>query len=60
MTLLMLLMVMVGLLYNPIVRISMSQVLWLLVHIVAMALFYLISLKTPVDEVQVTKSDKVE
>lgn len=56
-TLLMVLMTAVGLLYNPVVPISMSEVLWLLAHIVTMILFYSISLKTPIDDSIITHKE---
>lgn len=59
-TLLMCLMALVGLLYNPVVPINVGQVYWIVAHIITMALFYFISLKTPIDDTIITRKEEDE
>lgn len=59
-TLLMLLMAIIGLLYNPIIPVHLAKVIWLVIHIVTMLLFYIISLKTPIDDSIITRKDSEE
>lgn len=49
-TVLMALMAALGLVYNPIYPPHLPTVVWIIIDIVAMALFYLISIRTPVEE----------
>lgn len=49
-TLLMALMAAVGIIYNPIVPPRFPNVGWVVINVVAMVLFYLISTRTPVEE----------
>nr|WP_311478989.1 DUF6804 family protein [uncultured Porphyromonas sp.] len=59
-TLLMCLMALVGLLYNPVVPIRVDHVYWIVAHIITMALFYFISLKTPIDDTIITRKEEDE
>lgn len=59
-TLLMCLMALVGLLYNPVVPIRVGHVYWIVAHIITMALFYFISLKTPIDDTIITRKEEDE
>ncbi|WP_288905309.1 DUF6804 family protein [uncultured Porphyromonas sp.] len=59
-TLLMCLMALVGLLYNPVVPINVERVYWIVAHIITMALFYFISLKTPIDDTIITRKEEDE
>lgn len=59
-TLLMCLMALVGLLYNPVVPINVGQVYWIVAHIITLALFYFISLKTPIDDTIITRKEEDE
>lgn len=49
-TVIMALMAAIGIIYNPIIPPHLPNVGWVVVHIAAMTLFYLISLRTPVEE----------
>ena len=59
-TLLMCLMALVGLLYNPVVPIRVDHGYWSVAHIITMALFYFISLKTPIDDTIITRKEEDE
>lgn len=54
-TVLMAIMLFVGIIYNPIKVPRLPQGVWVGLHIVTMALFYIISLRTPLDESKVTR-----
>lgn len=49
-TVLMCLMVALGVIYNPVFPVHLPNVGWLVTHIVAAILFYLIALRTPINE----------
>ncbi|WP_211641881.1 DUF6804 family protein [Porphyromonas levii] len=49
-TLLMALMAALGIVYNPIYLPHLPNVGWVIAHVVAMVLFYLVSLRTPIGE----------
>ena len=49
-TLLMALMAALGIVYNPIYSPHLPNVGWVIIHVIAMVLFYLVSLRTPIGE----------
>ncbi|WP_298630300.1 DUF6804 family protein [uncultured Porphyromonas sp.] len=57
-TLLMCLMAVVGLFYNPVVPINVGEVIWIVAHVITLALFYFISLKTPIDDTLITRKEE--
>lgn len=52
-----LLMLAIGITYNPIVPIRWSNTMWVVADIITMGVFYFVSLKTPIDDVIVTRDE---
>lgn len=59
-TILMFLMAALGIIYNPVIPVNLPNIGWLVTHIVAALLFYLIALRTPIDDSVITREERDE
>lgn len=61
-TLMMLVMLVVGIVYNPLFLLPLSPVAWVITHIVVAAIFYLIARATPLEEsfIKKERGDELE